>query len=180
MIKTDVNSILTNQVKSNLLELAAYLKTYVIDGLLGDMQDAQTRFDLTEFYESDGDVDDYECGSTACAVGHFAIMRGYRVSEIGVYDEIAGWIDWRKFSTDSIGLCSENYHTPVWDWVFSGEWAGLDNTPLGVVARIEYLLDEGLPKGFCDTLLSKHKTGEPLVALYLPRREALELECGIR
>ena len=82
-----------------------------------------------------GTVAPSQCGAVACALGHAPSMV-----EPAVDGE-----DWTEYSARVFGIlaCSA-----VWDWIFSPDWADYDNTPAGVVSRIDYYLAHGVPKEF--------------------------------
>lgn len=69
------------------------------------------------------------CGTSCCAAGTGA-YRG-----IGKPRKGEGYVEYssRAFGADGI----------IWDWAFSSEWSGYDNTPKGAAARILYLIETG-------------------------------------
>lgn len=70
------------------------------------------------------------CGTVACAVGHLPLL-GYRPS---VHE------DYTDLSMRLTGLEYGEYDVDVWEWCFSGDWSGIDNTPLGAAKRIIFML----------------------------------------
>ena len=138
---------LTEFANNNIRALAGYLKTLaandnVLDGV---------GFDIATF--SDDDIaDKSECQSSACAVGHFAIMLGGKPTEHGVILESGVFLDWLDFSIKSLGIESTGTsgEAVVWEYLFGDAWENIDNTPLGVVARIEFFLKHGVPNRFID------------------------------
>lgn len=139
----------------NIKDLAEYLKQFVgvaakaqrISGVERDF----IGFDISQYFEEHEKATKYECGATACAVGHYAIMRGFRIIENGVRTEPHGGYTWKAFSECEIGIKPTGKQALIWDWLFNGGWAECDNTPLGVVARIEVFLDRGVPEYFVET-----------------------------
>lgn len=117
---------LSEEHEANLRKLAAYLKG-------GELA---ARFDMSKY--SDLRHADH-CGAVGCAVGHgpFAGIEK-RPSE-----------DWSGYSRRVFGFCQgtgDNYG----DWCFGAAWDTTDNTPGGAAARIEWLLDRGLPEDWED------------------------------
>ena len=73
------------------------------------------------------------CGTSGCLAGSLSY----------VYPKPWGQ-NWHQFSK----LFTKSVYE--WDWCFSGYWEGLDDTLEGACKRAQYLLDNGLPKGFRD------------------------------
>ena len=183
-IATD-KSVLTDEAQANLVELAAYLKNYATKiaeaNRLKKSNAKATGFDLDHFFEDHHSGKHHNCSTTACAVGHFAIMRGYDPSFEGVNVEGDTSMGWRTFSAKVIGISPSGEHELIWDWLFAGVWSECDNTPLGVVARIEYFLEHGVPDDFNTELFSfiGNTTPEDITGTYIKRRYELETECGV-
>lgn len=110
--------------KANLIKLSAYLRGVVED------------FDMRYFNQYERDACKHACGTSACAVGHgpsagLKPLLGER------------WISYSKrvfieFNDDT------KLAELAWEWCFSDEWSGVDNTALGASRRIDYLLEHGL------------------------------------
>lgn len=180
-------SVLSAEAQNNLVELSEYLKVYAKQNAI---HKKPIDFGLDIFFQEESDIKDYECGASACAVGHFAVMRGYAADENGVFIEnnvvckngltVNGGVNmgWRDFSKNVIGVSTWGEQQIIWNWLFSSGWCKFDNTPLGVAARIEYFLEHGVPDGdgINDVFGMNVKK---LLSTYLERREALERECGI-
>lgn len=115
---------LTDEQIANCRKLAAYLRT-----LPADYPD----FEMSDFVQG-GDYDHAHvaCGTAACAVGH---GPGAGIKPL----KSEGWFDYssRCFITD--------IESEAWDWCFHGRWSVVDNTAHGAAARIEYMLNHGLP-----------------------------------
>lgn len=173
---------LPQATQDNLLELSEYLKNFAkISAKAGYFKSADiipVAFDIDHFYENFDDIDEHECQTSACAVGHFAVMRGYKVNEDGVYMGEEGMEGWRWFSTNVIGIAPQGVHERAWDWIFGGSWAECDNTPLGVVARIKHYLAHGVPDNFDVGSCGNTVEAVAMMAHYLPIRERLEAECA--
>ena len=95
--------------------------------------------DLSKRYENQppeaGTVAPSACGSVACALGHAPSM---------VEPPIA-LENWRGYCLRVFGIIEGSI---AWDWLFSARWADYDNTPAGVVSRIDYYLNNATPKEF--------------------------------
>jgi hypothetical protein len=68
-----------------------------------------------------------ECGTVACAVGHGPFL----------FPVIEDDLSWGMYSERVFGL---SLGDTTWNFMFSGHWAKVDNTPLGAAKRIEYVL----------------------------------------
>lgn len=138
---------LTEFANNNLRALAGYLRTLAANGNVLD----GVGFDLATFSDTDL-ADKSECQSSACAVGHFAIMLGGKPTDDGVILESGVFLDWLGFSIQSLGIKSTGAsgEAVAWEYLFGDDWASIDNTPLGVVARIEFFLEHGVPNRFID------------------------------
>jgi hypothetical protein len=71
------------------------------------------------------------CGTSCCAIGTAAYH--------GV-GKLTRHMDWETYSFETFGLTT--FSNP-WSFLFSMEWADVDNTPEGAVARILKLVIEG-------------------------------------
>lgn len=174
-------SVISIAAQENLKELAAYLKDYAVDSgeaiRISGVREGFVGFDINRFYEKNINATRYECGAVACAVGHFALMRGHKVTGMTVMvDNVPmGWVD---YSESVIGIIpNENFynrnslaHSVVWDWVFSANWRDVDNTALGVVARTEQFLEDGIPSYFTEEV----RFNDYIVEMYEPRLNALK------
>lgn len=80
----------------------------------------------------------FACGTAACAVG-WAPVAGIdrRKNEFG-YTE-----SWQTFAARQ--LLGQSFHTIAGRWLFSCDWATLDNTPEGAAYRIRLALEHGIP-----------------------------------
>lgn len=117
---TDVSE----QQRANLAQLAAYLRTLPADYPDFEMDD----YVRGEHSQSLARIP--ECGTAACAAGHgpsagIAPLKGE---------------DWVDYSTRAFAnpICE-------WSWCFDASWAKVDNTAHGAAARIEYMLEHGVP-----------------------------------
>lgn len=176
-------SALSSRVIKNLEDLSAHLKSYVTLRMTAvksnNLKASDIDFDLTYFFKPKSDQVDTICGTSACAVGHFAVMRGFETNSSGVTDNKFTELSWCDFSRNILGIgpCSETEQ--IWDWLFSAAWVDCDNTPLGVVARIDYFLERGVPDEFYTEDYDCVANPDQMIEMYLKRREVLELECGI-
>jgi len=78
----------------------------------------------------------HECGTVACALGHgpAAGVPALATSHLG--------IEWYDYAI----LQFVDEESDQFDWLFSGSWGDIDNTPHGAAKRIRYLLaDKEIP-----------------------------------
>lgn len=118
---------LTDEQRSNLKTLAAYLRTLPADYPDFEMSDYVSGQGIAGFCIAAVPV----CGTAACACGHgpaagIAPMKGET---------------WDAYSVRAF----IPVHHPAWSWCFSGEWSETDNTVHGAAARIEWMLERGVP-----------------------------------
>lgn len=153
----------------NLRDLSAYLKA---------LPETNVTFDMATFYDDNTTSAELErlgeCGTSACAVGHYAMMRGWTSSHGGVKPPVgvaikhglvradggAYPIGWSEFCTKEIGVEAINDgEDELFEWLFDAYWGRIDNTPEGAAARIDYFLEKGLPSNFHWDAL---RWGEPI------------------
>ena len=187
-------SLLSEQAQSNLVELATYLKSHHkawVKANTSGGKDELVGFDLWNFFHPSSENEEHKCGSTACAIGHFAVMRGYEAKEVGVYvteNTVGenGFISdgnrmrWADFSDSIIGVASDGRQRIIWNWIFSSHWVRFDNSALGVAARIEYLLEHGIPYEFLAIEISDMDAqhARHIINRYSHIKDALEAECA--
>lgn len=119
---------ISEEQEANLRKLSAYLKTLPPEypdfemSLFVNDEDRGSALSLA--FEP-------ECGTAACAAGHgpaagIAPIRGET------------WADYseRAFTDDGA----------AWHWMFNADWARVDNTAHGAAARIDWLLERGVPE----------------------------------
>lgn len=136
---------LTDYQRANLAQLARHLWT-----LPADYPD----FEMRDFVH--GQTDDERrlgarvvtCGTAACAVGH-----GPRAGILPREGETWWSYSWRSFAKEG----------RAWDWPFGGDWSKYDNTVHGAAARIEFMLERGLPRDWSSS------PDEDFVKLYADR-----------
>ena len=176
-------SALSSRVIKNLEDLSAYLKAYTTLRTTaiksGNLAVSDVDFDLSYFFKPESEQLDTICGTSACAVGHFAVMRGFETNLSGVTDNKLIRLSWHDFSRDILGVGPSDETEQIWDWLFSAAWVDCDNTPLGVAARIEHFLEHGVPDEFYTEDYDCVANSDQIIEMYLPCRQALELECGI-
>ena len=178
-------SLLSEEAQSNLAELAAYLKSYAKRWWVnGDTSGGNKPigFDLERFFQEDLLTKRHECGTSACAIGHFALMRGFYVWQHGVFPiEGSEGMTWADFSTNIIGVSPRGNQKRIWHWLFSSYWSDFDNTALGVVARIEYFLEHGVPDEFSELDLSDDdgENADQVIDHYLDIRQNLEAKYNV-
>lgn len=99
--------------------------------------DADVPFDMKAYRESD--FENPVCDTVACFLGHstrFAEQWGVEVPRSHMQI-----IDFDAFSRSVLGVNDLS----DWDWLFSDEWRGNDNTLRGAVKRAIYWLRYGTP-----------------------------------
>lgn len=173
-------SILEPHAIKNMQELSAYLKKVALDELAGNIDEHPIIFDMNQYLKEGYCRETNTCQTSACAMGHYAIMHDLDYSEDGVVDFDEGFVVWDDFIQDQMGVSCDDKSRVVWGWLFGGYWALADNTPLGAAARIDHFLEHGVPDGFhakgweYEVFSYEFECNE---AYYLPRRQALEAEC---
>ena len=172
---------------SNLQDLSKHLKSVGVS-LIADKLTVQSDvvgFDIGSYFSKIGGRDSgHICQSSACAIGHFAVMRGLACCSDGVIEENGRMIDWFGFAHKYIGISCDDATEVLWAWLFSDEWNGYDRSALGAAARIDHFLEHGVPShfvedGFFDEEYARTgNEGETpaCVAPYLERRTAIEAE----
>jgi len=116
---------ITAEQRANLAKLAAYLRTLPVE---------YPDFAMSAFVQ-DGAGGGHDkayvpvCGTAACAAGHGP------VAGIAPLDGET----WLVYSRRAFATGDE------WQWCFDEDWSQIDNTAHGAAARIEYLLNTGLP-----------------------------------
>lgn len=115
--------------KENLLRMAEYIENI-----------PQYLFDMDEFIAKNN------CGTVGCVIGHCvwldnpANMPHFR----------SGNIDFFAWSEAFTGL---NSSSDEWSWLFSPQWAKVDNTPTGAARRIRAFVENGLPYDWDDQII---------------------------
>ena len=140
--------------KENLKKLADYLAKLPEDYQQFEMSnfiDEATFDEAVEYIRKDGNM----CGTSACAIGHAphaGITLDFTQEELDrmyVGTVGGGSADlWTAYAQRAFGI---DFNTPQGEWMFGGEWAGVDNTPRGAAARIKFILaGNEVPKAFGD------------------------------
>lgn len=126
---------------ANCRRLIAYLRT-----LPSDYPD----FEMKTFVSGDGNSYAHVpvCGTAACAVGH-GPAAGIAPLESGEW-----WADYsaRAFVGCQPEDCDEE-NDWAWEWCFDSPWSQVDNTVHGAAARIEMMLDQGVPENWRQQML---------------------------
>lgn len=80
------------------------------------------------------------CSLCHCALG-MAIEAGFKPLRTD-----RGWRDY------CLRVFDVGFHSPEYSWCFCEEWKKADNTPLGAAARIMYMLKNGVPDSFNESV----------------------------
>lgn len=178
-------SILSDFAITNITELSDYLKLVALkvmeDQITPDIN--IVKFDIASFFRAARLTDAIDCHTSACAIGHFALMHDLKHDRDGAYTKDGEFFEWRHFSEECVGIKQWGEQGTVWEFLFSGKWAFVDNTPLGVAARIDHFLEHGVPDVFIKSPIFQ-ETGiyspieasakDEIVEPYLLRRQTLE------
>ncbi len=148
--------------EERLMKLSAYLKNLP----------SQVEFDMADFHTKIPVVEDntvtHICATSACAVGHYALMEDYDATSWGVKPKVITedwlrltdeWVhpermDWTGFCTKIIGVPAEAGNSRIFEWLFGSSWETVDNTPRGAAARIDYFLAHGVPREYASLSLT--------------------------
>lgn len=106
--------------RGNLRRLAAFLSRLP----------AET-FDMEVFCDISRVTAQKHCGTVGCAVGYgpnagIACLTG------------ESWVQYG----DRVFV---SFKSDDWDWMFNGQWSGIDNTPVGAAKRILFYTRRGIP-----------------------------------
>jgi hypothetical protein len=124
---------LTDEQRTNLAKLAAYLRT-----LPADYPDFAMNDFVLDSSGKKGIAHVASCGTAACAVGHGP--------KAGIKPKSGE--SWHAYSYRTLIpiMFGDDVDDDAWAWCFSGIWAHVDNTVHGAAARIEWMLEHGVPK----------------------------------
>lgn len=87
------------------------------------------------------DGDTPHCNSVGCIIGHCVILD----NPLDIPRDWTGDISFLDWSTRFTGI----HHSSVdWDYMFSGKWVYIDNTPIGASERIKNYINKGVPMEF--------------------------------
>jgi hypothetical protein len=97
-----------------------------------------------------------KCGTVGCVIGTCTILdtSDNLTRFMTVYDYAQGYeFDYDLWSFDFFGLNEEEEgDINIWEYLFSGNWYVIDNTPMGTAKRIRYVVEHGLPKDWYEQL----------------------------
>lgn len=116
--------------KENLLKMADHIETVPPE-----------TFDMGCYWD---DIEP-ECNSVGCIIGHCTKLD----PNINRYLDSDGDIKFTSWSEDFTGI---GCNTSAWDYLFSHEWAAVDNTRTGAAKRIRYFVEHGLPEDWKDQM----------------------------
>lgn len=135
----DVTELSTHH-KANLEKLATYLeglpkryKHFGMASFTDNIADWEAR---KKYALENGGVAQMGCGTVACAVGHGpAAGVLFTKDDIFFFSNGDARLKWWEYSYRN--FCGEG---EIWEWMFGGVWADIDNTHRGAAARIRYIL----------------------------------------
>lgn len=139
---------ITQKQRANLIILADFLERVV----------PPPKFDISAYLmDADGEITPdsaknkvyKSCGTTACAAGHGPLA--------GIKWKESDGSDWNSYCTRAFGAPPISN---LWEWLFSPDWADIDNTPEGAAARIKWYLAHGTPD--YDEILDQQNGDTPL------------------
>lgn len=122
--------------RENLLKMADYVAT--LD---------QEMFDMGSFLVKHG----RGCGTIGCIIGHCKEFFDKKFDRELNYNLIGDHLAWSVTFTDL------NSDSNEWDYLFSGKWFFVDNTPLGASKRIKHFLEHGLPADWSEQMENECK-----------------------
>lgn len=117
--------------KDNLLKMADHIEKV-----------PQEMFDMGVY--RCGDEITPECGSVGCIIGHCTVLDNEPLPR---YEY--GNIDFNAWSEKFTGI---DLWDEEWDFLFSGAWERIDNTPTGAAKRIRYFVGNGLPENWIEII----------------------------
>ena len=118
---------LSEQNRHNLDQLATFLWD----------NNPQEQFDMSFVYYRRP----HGCHTTACAMGWAPVALGdLKEIEDGKAHEVDGNLDIDSYCFEKFGFDGLDIFSHVWDWIFSGYWDAIDNTPRGAAKRIWFVL----------------------------------------
>lgn len=174
---------LTNEVKTALTELSEILKkvgaTKDEDRAEGDLGYTSTMF----YSAGDGlEHDDYIGMPVTSAEGHYAKSKGFKLHRDYVLVPTENGeeeVCWTKITDRYLGVGRSNEANRfIWEWVFGGGWFLVDDTALGMSARIQYLFEKGVPTNFINRV-TYDKYSKEMVGEYESYLTAINQELGI-
>lgn len=119
------------------------------------------------------------CGTVACALGHgpaagIPLAKSHIATKRIKGQTIVTGIDFESYCK----LFTRGETQPEWDFLFSGDWKGVDDHHWGAAARIRYLLDNESVPGHYDFLWGTWEliVYAELVDLYRPYR--VDVRCA--
>lgn len=130
---------LTATQRRNLVKLADYLESLPKSYKHFEMKsyfirNGITRADEVRYAKKNGGLDQFPCGTVACAVGHGPSAGVlFRPGDIDVWGEP----NWNFYSRR---FC---YHGAAFIFMFGSDWSRVDNHHWGAAARIRYILEDG-------------------------------------
>lgn len=123
-------SALLKESKPKKFDMSTYAKTFEE----GYSYEAGVELEPWEVYKNQG------CDTAGCALG-WAVFYG-----IGVVGGDWGWGSYYTANFAGEGeYVGRYYDDPTFVWCFDPLWEGVDNTPQGAAARIDYMLEHGIP-----------------------------------
>lgn len=104
--------------------------------LLNSGKVTQEMFDMNKFRL--GDKKNTKCNSVGCVVGWCTELDSENIKENYIFS--SGGIDFYAWSEYFTGMLAGGYN---WRFLFSENWAEVDNTINGAIKRLEYVIKHG-------------------------------------
>lgn len=120
--------------KDNILRMVEYLTE--LDTIAAPFHMDVYRENNTEYHNPH-----LACKSPACVVGHCTVLDTPENRD-RCFNGMDGAFNYGKWTYEFTGLTP---FTRVWAWAFAWQWAEVDNTIQGAIARLNYLLIHGEP-----------------------------------
>lgn len=165
------------ETRNNLKILRDYLKYNV----------AQTNFNMSWYRKTNEDLptefwSKNKCGTAGCALGWAPFAEGLEPIEAHfIFAESSeseersylNWTAYAEYHFPAIGMdvSPKGKVNEFFNWLFSASWFKTDNSIEGAVARIDYLLENGLPDDYLEQMY-----GQNPLSYKVEKREPIKIE----
>lgn len=118
--------------KENLLRMADYIETI-----------PQEQFGMGMYRMGIEVTTTQKCGTVGCVIGHCTILDTPENFKRFKRAGLRGTMDFKNWSREFTGITA---FSDTWNYLFSGNWEKIDNTPQGAAKRIREVVEHGLPE----------------------------------